>query len=55
MELTERQIAEILHADVRRLEELSSNVPNCDRYLDPNSQIIFMRIDWKRWEKHLFL
>jgi len=50
MELTERQIAEILHADVRRLEELSSNVPNCDRYLDPKSQIIYTRIKDGRME-----
>lgn len=44
MELTEKQIAEILHADVKRLEKLSTNIPSCNRYLEPTSQIIFTRV-----------
>lgn len=44
MELTERQIAEILHADVKRLKKLSTTIPSCNRYLDPTTQIIFTRI-----------
>ena len=39
MELTEKQIAEILHADVKRLKKLSTKVPNCNQYLDPTSHI----------------
>ena len=44
MELTERQIAEILHADVKRLKKLSTTIPSCNRYLDPTTQIIFTPI-----------
>lgn len=50
MELTEKQIAEILHADVKRFKKLSTKVPNCDQYLDPASQIIFTRIKDGRME-----
>lgn len=50
MELTEKQIAEILHADVKRLKKLSTNIPSCDRYLDPTTQIIYTRIKDGRFE-----
>ncbi len=50
MELTEKQIAEILHADVKRLKKLSTKVPNCNQYLDPTCQIIFTRIKDGRLE-----